>query len=173
MRDVIDGRNLALNVKKMDRSRKSPEKREYFTGIANARFVMRRVFRIVEEQAREEGLDSVAHQALIQIYGSPDAQLRVKHLAERLDISPAFGSNLTRALVEKGYVVRIRGGEDRRATQVAITQEGIELLCKIDEAVAFHVDYFTRQLTREQREMTIYILMFYVGVSIALPVLPG
>lgn len=169
MTDIIDGHTFAANIKKMDRSRKSAGKRDYFTSIANARYVMRRVFRIVEEQAREEGLDSIAHQALIQIYGSPEAQLRVKQLAERLDISQAFGSNLAKTLVEKGYAVRIRGGEDRRATQVAITEAGIELLCKIDEAVAFHVDYFTRQLTREQREMTIYILMFYVGVSIALP----
>ncbi|SOE98787.1 DNA-binding transcriptional regulator, MarR family [Burkholderia sp. OK233] len=164
MIDVIDATRLGSRIKAMERAHRK-DKHQYFKGIATARYVLRKVFRIVEEQAKEAGLDSIAHQALIQIYGSEDKRLRVKDLADRLDISPAFGSNLTRALVEKGFVERIRGDEDLRTTLVAITEAGSEVLHRIDEAVSYHVDYFTHQLSREEREMTVYIMMFYVGIT--------
>ena len=38
----------------------------YFHGIAKARYVIRKVIRIVDEQAKKAGLDPLEHQALIQ-----------------------------------------------------------------------------------------------------------
>ena len=37
---------------------------------------------------------------------------------------------------------------------------------KIDENVKFHVDYFAGQLSVEERESALSILMFYVGAKI-------
>ena len=54
---------------------------DYFVDVAEARYVLRRVFRIAEEQAKAAGLEPLTHQALIQIYGSPERRLRVNGLA--------------------------------------------------------------------------------------------
>lgn len=166
---LIDARRLEHKRKAVERSRDGKDKHRYFEGVAQARAVLRKVFRIVAEQAKNAGLDPLAHQALIQIYGSAGMRLRVKEVAERLDISPAFASNLMKTLVARKLVSRAHGGEDGRVVQVVVTKEGIALLHAIDEAVKFHVDYFTGQLTAEQKEAAISILMFYVGASIEIP----
>lgn len=154
--------------RKTDANRKAREanKHHYFIGVAETRYVLRKVFRIVEEQAKKFGIDPLAHQALIQIYGSPDMELQVNQIASRLDITPAFSSSLVKLLVEKELVARRRGAQDQRTTYVTITDLGRETLHRIDETVKFHVDYFTSQLTTEERESALSILMFYVGAKI-------
>ena len=148
------------------KSRETEDKHAYFMGVAEARYVLRKVFRIVEEQAKKFGLDPLAHQALIQIYGSPDMELQVNQIASRLDITPAFSSSLVRILAEKDFVVRRRDDHDQRVNFVAITDKGREVMDAIDENVKFHVDYFVGQLTIEERESALSILMFYVGAKI-------
>lgn len=147
------------------KSRETQDKHTYFIGVAEARYVLRKVFRIVEDQAKEFGLDPLPHQALIQIYGSSDMQLQVNQIANRLDIPPAFGSSLVRSLVEKGLASRRRDDQDQRVTYVAITDAGREVMDAIDERVKFHVDYFAGQLSGEERESALSILMFYVGAK--------
>ncbi|MGD9945371.1 MAG: MarR family winged helix-turn-helix transcriptional regulator [Burkholderiaceae bacterium] len=163
---VLSAERLASQVKKIRAARNGANKHAYFRGVANARYVLRKVFRIVEEQAKTEGLDPLAHQALLQIYGSPGQELRVKELAERLDIAPAFASSLTRTLTEKGLVERFAVDGDQRATMLRVTEAAMAVLTRIDAAVKLHVDYFNHQLSEEDREMTIYIMMFYVGVDL-------
>jgi len=164
--DAVNAKTLEQKRRKALRSRNTDDKHHYFQGIAQARYVLRRVFRIVEDKAKEYGIDPLAHQALIQIYGSADMGLRVKEIAERLDISSAFASTLIKDLVEKGYASRTRGGADGRATRVAVTKTGIALLHKIDSDVTLHIDYFGHQLTGAQKEQVLSILMTYVGISI-------
>ena len=91
---------------------------------------------------------------------------RVKEVAERLDITPAFASSLVKALVEQGYVVRERDKSDNRVIWVKVTKTGRALLHMIDEQVQIHVDYFTASLDPKQTEAALSVLMFYVGVSI-------
>ncbi|MGO4567107.1 MarR family winged helix-turn-helix transcriptional regulator [Rhizobium sp. 2YAF20] len=147
------------------KSRETEDKHTYFIGVAEARYVLRKAFRIVEDQAKEYGIDPLAHQALIQIYGSRDMQLQVNQIANRLDIAPAFASSLVKTLVEKGLASRRRDEQDQRITYVAITEEGRDIMDSIDEKVKFHVDYFSGQLTREERESALSILMFYAGAK--------
>ncbi|MGE7471930.1 MarR family winged helix-turn-helix transcriptional regulator [Bosea sp. NPDC003192] len=162
----IDLARLRRKGDAAQKSRETDDKHTYFTGVAEARYVLRKAFRIVEDQAKEYGLDPLAHQALIQIYGSPSMQLQVNQIANRLDIAPAFASSLVRALFEKGLVSRARDKQDQRITYVAITSQGRELVDAIDEKVKYHVDYFAGQLTSEERESALSILMFYVGAKI-------
>ncbi len=137
----------------------------YFHGVADARFVIRRVFRIVDERAKNHGLDSLEHQALIQIYGARDGEVRVGTVAERLDISPAFASKIVKALVAKKYVVLSGSTRDQRVTNVSATTAGIAALVEIDADVRIHVGFFTRQLTHEQKAAALSIFAFYVGVD--------
>jgi DNA-binding MarR family transcriptional regulator len=144
----------------------SGDRHPYFQGIAQARFVIRKCFRIVDEQARQAGLDPLEHQAMLQIYGSDDQALPVSRLAERLDVSTAFASKLAKGLARQGYALRSQGSTDQRITNVAITSTGRDLLHKIDEQVKFHVGYFARQLSPKQRATALEIFAFYVGTTL-------
>ncbi|MDX3904641.1 MAG: MarR family transcriptional regulator [Pigmentiphaga sp.] len=166
MPDTIDARKLEKRRQATVRSRAKKDKHVYFQGVANARYVLRKVFRMVEERARRAHIDPLAHQALIQIYGSPGKSLRVKDVADRLDISQAFASSLVRVLVDGGFAARSREGEDKRETQVTVTEQGIALLTGIDSAVQADVDAFTEGLSEEEKEQALSILLFYVGTSI-------
>lgn len=145
------------------RSRNAADKHEYFAAVAHVRYILRKVFRIIEDKAKELGLESLAHQALLQVYGSPTQGLRVSELAERLDIAPAFASNLIKGLVKSKYLRRESDENDARVTILRITPTGRALCDKIDSDVKPHVDYFTSQLTADERETALSTLMFYVG----------
>lgn len=155
---------MAQTIKTHDAERPdSPH--DYFVDVAEARYILRKVFRIAEEQAKAAGLEPLAHQALIQIYGSPDRRLRVNGLAERLDIKPAFASALLSGLEEDGMIRRERDTDDHRVTWVEATETAVETLVSIDSAVDFHVTYFAAQLPAEIRERALSTLKFYVGLG--------
>lgn len=139
--------------------------RGYVHGISQARYVTRKVFRIVDEEAKRVGLDPLEHQALLQAFGAGSPSLTVSQLAERLDIAPAFGSRVVKDLVKKGLVERRGEAADRRVTRVEVTPAGEQLLRDIDRAVHVHVEYFQSQLTDDQREAALAIFAFYVGLG--------
>jgi DNA-binding MarR family transcriptional regulator len=163
---VIDAQRLERGREKAVKARATADRHPYFYGVAEARYLLRKVFRLVEEEAKHAGIDPLAHQALIQIYGSEAGALRVKEVAERLDITPAFASSLVKSLVAKGLAVTARDKTDSRVNWVKVTKEGRALLHRIDEQVQIHVDYFTRGLSAGQTEAALSILMFYAGVSL-------
>jgi DNA-binding MarR family transcriptional regulator len=137
----------------------------YVYGIAQARYVIRKVFRIVDEEAKKAGLDPLAHQALLQVFGALEEDLTINGLADRLDIAPAFASRLVKELETKGYARRVRSLEDRRVTYVEITPEGEQLLRAIDHEVHVHVEYFQKQLGDDRRYPALAIFAFYLGIG--------
>jgi DNA-binding MarR family transcriptional regulator len=161
---AVDAQRLERGRERAVKAARASDRHLYFYGVAEARYVLRKVFRLVEEEAKRAGVDPLAHQALIQIYGSQTRSLKVKDVAERLDIAPAFASSLVKALAEKGLISTARDKEDSRVNWVRITKEGRALLHRIDEQVQVHVEYFTRGLSSEQTEAAFSILMFYAGV---------
>jgi DNA-binding MarR family transcriptional regulator len=167
---VIDAARLERGRERAAKARATADRHPYFHGVAQARYLLRKVFRLVEEEAKRAGIDPLVHQALIQIYGSEGGTLRVKEVAERLDITPAFASSLVKSLQAKGFVVRSRDKTDNRVSWIKITKEARALLHQIDEQVQIHVDYFTRNLTAQQTEAALSILLFYAGVSFRPPV---
>src|SRR5258708_22996679 len=118
---VIDAARLESGREKALKGRATADRHPYFHGVAQARYVLRKVFRLVEEEAKRAGIDPLTHQALIQIYGSETGALRVKDVAERLDITPAFASSLGQSLGAKGFLVQTHGHAGRRATWVNVT----------------------------------------------------
>lgn len=141
-----------------------PAFQEYFAGIAEARYVIRRMLRIVDEEAKRAGLDALEHQLLIQVFGSPHA-LQVHEIAARLDIVPAFASRLIKNLEEQGLVSRAPSPIDGRATIVATTEEGRALLSKIDGQVHRHVAYVQDQFSDSERMAALGIFAFYLGIA--------
>jgi DNA-binding MarR family transcriptional regulator len=163
---VVDAARLERRREKAVKSRGRPDRSLYFRGVAAARYLLRKVFRLVEEEAKRAGIDPLAHQALIQIYGSEKGALRVKEVAERLDISPAFSSSLVKHLVAKRYVTRERDKDDSRVAWVKVTRKGQDVLLRIDQQVQIHVDYFTNSIPPEETEAAFSVMMFYAGVSL-------
>ena len=166
---AVDAQRLERGREKAVKAARAADRHLYFYGVAEARYVLRKVFRLVEEEAKRAGIDPLAHQALIQIYGNAAGTLKVKDVAERLDIAPAFASSLVKSLAAKGLIATARGKEDNRVSWVKITKEGRALLHRIDEQVQVHVDYFTRGLSSLQTEAALSVLMFYAGVSLKPP----
>ena len=144
------------------RSRDATNKHSYFVAVAQMRHILRKVFRMIDEQAKKHGLDLLAHQALLQIYGSPNQSLRVNEVADRLDIAPAFASNLVKDLVKRKLLERGLDATDLRATVLGITVAGRELCHRIDAEVRPHADYFTTLLTEDERETALSTLIFYM-----------
>lgn len=163
---VTNAKRLERRRRAAAHSRKTDDKHAYFKGVAKARFVLRKAFRLVEERAKEQNLDPMLHQVMIQIYGSEERCLRVKDIASTLDISQAFASNLVRELVNRGYAVRNRSEVDQREIRIHITEPAIHLLHKIDAAVQSDVEDFTSLLSMEDKEQALSILLFYIGVSL-------
>ncbi|MPV35542.1 MarR family winged helix-turn-helix transcriptional regulator [Georgenia subflava] len=142
----------------------------YIRKIAEARYVTRKVLRIVNDQAQEHGLDPLVHQALLQIYGSDGTALAVNVLAKRLDIAPAFASRLVRELENLGYVRRESSPTDKRVKHVSATDDGVAMLEQIDQSVYHHISYFHRQFDEEQKMAALSIFAFYVGLDSSSPV---
>ncbi len=163
---VVDAARLERRRATAVRARGGENRHTYFHGVAEARYLLRKVFRLVEEEARQAGLDPLAHQALIQIYGSEDEALMVREVAERLDITPAFASTLIQSLADRGLVLRSRDGDDQRVMWIEVTGKGRSLLYQIDERVQAAVDRFTAGFSESRTEAAISILMFYAGVSL-------
>src|SRR5680860_541179 len=100
---------------------------DYVHGISQARFVLRRVLRIIDEQAKSSGLEPLQHQVLIQVFGAKRS-LRINDIAELLDIAPAFASRLVGRLELRGFVLRQRSDTDRRSSNVVATPAGRDVL---------------------------------------------
>jgi DNA-binding MarR family transcriptional regulator len=143
----------------------------YAYNIAEARFVMRRVSRIVNEEAKQHGLDPLLHQALLQIFGTAEGdELAVNKLAGRLDVPPAFASRLVSQLEEQGLAERRQSTRDRRVTLLSLTEAGIQRLREIDDAVHYQIAYFQRQLDPHQQIAALSIFAFYVGIESSSPI---
>jgi DNA-binding MarR family transcriptional regulator len=141
----------------------------YFHGIAEAHYVIRKVFRIVDTEARSAGLDPLEHKVLVQALGAPGTPLRINDVAARLDIAPALASRLIKRLELRGLLARTRGESDRRTTRVTVTAPGRELLADVDRRVRLHVDYFQAQLSDAERMAAMQIFGFYLGAGPTAP----
>lgn len=138
----------------------------YFRSVADARYVIRQVLRLVDDCARQNNLEPLEHQALIQIYGSRAYEISVSQVADRLDIAAAFCSKIVKGLVHKGFVRSHPSLQDQRVVNLVATRAGEDVLVAIDREVRTHVDYFTQQLSAQQKEAAIAIFAFYVGTRV-------
>jgi DNA-binding MarR family transcriptional regulator len=138
----------------------------YMHSVAQARFVVRKVLRIVHEQAKRAGLDPLEHEALLQIYGTDEADLlSVNRLADLLDVAPALASRVLKALATKGLVRREQSRTDKRVTLVTATEAGVAILRTVDKEVHVHVDYFRKQLKDGDRLALMAIFAFWAGLD--------
>jgi DNA-binding MarR family transcriptional regulator len=140
--------------------------RAYMHSVAQARYVVRKVVRIVHEQAKRVGLDPLEHEALLQIYGTgSDELLSVNKLADLLDVAPALASRVIKSLAAKDLVRRQQSGTDKRVTLVAATDAGVAILRTVDREVHVHIDYFRKQLEESDRLALMAVFAFWAGLD--------
>ena len=135
--------------------------------------MIRKVFRLIDEQARATGLDPLEHQALIQLFGAPDRRLQMKDLAERLDVGPDVASKVVSSLERSGYAQRVRSPDDRRAINVAPTAAGERTLAAIDVRVREDISLLQRDWPRGMQLAALETFAFYVGLAVDSDVLAG
>lgn len=138
----------------------------YVFGIAQARYVIRRIFRLVDEEAKKTGLDPLEHQTLIQVCGSNEF-LTISGLAERLDIVSTVASRLVNQLEAKQLIMRHKASWDKRVTTVEATDRARTLLAEIDNSVHSEVEKFQHSLNDQQRRAALVIFTFYAGMGSA------
>lgn len=164
------GRGVAATISALRRPAKgSPGQIDrYFEGVARARYIIRRTFRIFDEVARNAEIEPLQHQALIQIIGGgvTEGPLPVSRIAERLDVTSAFASRLVQELEAKGLVIRRPSDVDRRVILVEATAKGRRCLSTVSDGVRRHVSYFQSQLSDEDRAAALTVVAFYVGVPL-------
>ena len=139
---------------------------DFFKGVAQARFVMRRVTRIVDEQARAFSLDPLEHQLLVQLFGADEKFLSVNRIAERLDVPAAVASRLVNGLEKVAFVERRKSEVDPRVTDVHLTQRGRDVCVDVWEKVQIHMEFFQGQLDEQAKRVALVVFGFYVGVAL-------
>ena len=88
-----------------------------------------RVTRAIGRDLAAEGLPDLGwYDLLWSIYRQPERRLRVNELAREVALTPTAMSRFVDRVEKAGYVRREPDPRDRRALQVAITDEGVELL---------------------------------------------
>ena len=65
-----------------------------YAAVADGRYLIRRAFRIIDQEARRMGTDPLAFQALVQLAGVRSATRTVTDLSVRLDIPRGLASRL-------------------------------------------------------------------------------
>lgn len=136
---------------------------DYMVKVAQARHLIRKVYMLIDDCAREYNLVPLEHQALIQIYGATDQGMPIGHIAERLNVVQALASRLVQQLEAAGLVRRIRSKMDRRTIFVHTTAKGETRLFDIVEKAHERMELFRSQVAPEERQALHEIIAFYVG----------
>lgn len=100
-----------------------------YAALGQFRWSMRQFLQFSEEGAREQGISSQQHQALLAIRSHPGPEaLTIGGLAERLFIKNHSALELIARMAENGLVERTASDEDRRRVLLRILPRGAEIL---------------------------------------------
>ena len=103
-----------------------------FKAMAELRYQIRKFLRFSENAARRAGIEPQQHQLLLAIRGLPDGvKPTISALAERMQLQHHSTVELIDRLVDRGFVCRLRGTDDRRHVLVKLTRDGERFLQKL------------------------------------------
>lgn len=87
-----------------------------------------------------------------------DRTLRVSDVARRLNSTNSYVTLTSEKLVQKGFIVRERNVVDRRSVYLTLTDEGLELVRKMDEIMYAYYRKTFGDITNEDMTQVINIL---------------
>jgi len=84
--------------------------------------------------------------------------LRVSDVARRLNATNSYVTLTSEKLVQKGYIIRERNNVDRRTVYLTMTEEGINLVKKMDEIVYAYYNKTFGDISNEEMTTVMNIL---------------
>ncbi|HSO59161.1 MAG TPA: MarR family transcriptional regulator [Paenisporosarcina sp.] len=84
--------------------------------------------------------------------------LRVSDVARRLNSTNSYVTLTSEKLVQKGYIIRERTNADRRTVYLTLTEEGINLVKKMDEIVYAYYNKTFADISNEEMMTVMNIL---------------
>jgi DNA-binding MarR family transcriptional regulator len=109
-----------------------------YKAMAEFRYQIRCFLRFSEKAAREAGIEPQQHQLLMAAKGLPEhLKPTIGVLAERMQLQHHSTVELIDRLVDRGFLFRLRAGDDRRQVLVKLTSEG-ELF--LENLAVHHLD---------------------------------
>ncbi len=87
-----------------------------------------------------------------------DKTLRVSDVARRLNSTNSYVTLTSEKLVNKGYLIRERNDKDRRTVYLTLTDEGENLVKKMDEIVYAYFNKTFCDISNEEMMQVIHIL---------------
>ncbi|WP_454854679.1 MarR family winged helix-turn-helix transcriptional regulator [Rhizobium binxianense] len=99
-----------------------------YEGLAGIRLAMRRFLAFSESTVTAAGITSQQYQALLVIKVSPDAEIMMRDLAQRLLLRPHGAVQLVDRLAGAGLVERLPSPQDKRSVMVGLTTQGRRML---------------------------------------------
>ena len=84
--------------------------------------------------------------------------LRVSDVARRLNATNSYVTLTSEKLVQKGYIIRERNNVDRRTVYLTLTEEGINLVKKMDEIVYAYYNKTFGDISNEEMTTVMNIL---------------
>lgn len=118
--------------------------------LAEAFFAVSRQLRMRSREALAPW-DITPSQARAVLTLSRTGPVRLSGLAERLRIAPRSATEVVDGLQERGLVARLPDPEDRRATLVQLTGDGVETAAAMRAARAAEAEGFFTQLDATDR----------------------
>jgi DNA-binding MarR family transcriptional regulator len=106
-----------------------------YESLAAFRYALRQFLHFSEQAATRSGITPQQHQALLAIKGFPgSARLRVRELAERLQLRHHSTVELVDRMARLKLVAREGSPTDRREVLVRLTDKGEQVLAKLSAA---------------------------------------
>jgi DNA-binding MarR family transcriptional regulator len=138
----------------------------YPAAVADARYLMRRAFRMIDEEARKLGLDPLENQMLVQLRGASKLTRSVSELSLRLDIPLGLVSRIARQLESRDLLARERSPDDGRVTLVRATSKGRKLVRNVALKARRRFMALREELNDERRRAALHVWANNFGVQI-------
>ena len=87
-----------------------------------------------------------------------DKTLRVSDVAKRINSTNSYVTLTSDKLVKKGYIIRERSELDRRTVNLTLTNEGYNLVKKMDEIVYAYFNKTFGDISNEEMKLVIGIV---------------
>lgn len=98
------------------------------------------------------GLNFTTHNALMMIYGSPEARIRTSELAAATSEKATNITRISDELVAKGLVERKPDAQDRRVIELHLTAQGRALIKRLQASSWQLLERWFAPLDQEQRD---------------------
>jgi DNA-binding MarR family transcriptional regulator len=123
-------------------------------GASRAAIEMRKVF---TRHMKPLGLKVVEFSILMLV--AANRQVNQKQIGQALDISAPNLAVILDRMVERGWVLRVRSEQDRRAQHIHLTAKGVELVQRARKIAATMEDASLRMLSSAERALLIELLL--------------